>query len=126
MRFLVTEDDFISRKVLNLFLSPHGTVTLASSGSEALELYKAAIAAGTPFNLVCLDIGLPDVSGLEVLKQIRALDDEKSRTAVLMLTGAGDDKNVQSAFDLGASGYLLKPVIESDLMEHLQALHLLK
>ncbi len=102
-RILVVEDEAAILKFLCIFLRDAGyAVTGAGSGAEAL----AAVAADLP-NLVVLDIGLPDMSGWEVLRQLRA----ETRTAslpVLVLMGVGESQ-AEQAKALGALEFLTKP-----------------
>lgn len=129
MRILITEDDAIARRVLELFLQPHGVVDVAARGDEAVECFNRAFKEGEPYSLVCLDIGLPGKPGLEVLREIRAYEKRLGildPVAVIMLTGVSEEKQIAEARTLGATKYLLKPVIEAELIAHLEQLGLIK
>ncbi len=127
MNILIAEDDVIARRVLSLFLAPYGDVHAAASGKEAVSMFQQALQNGASFDLVCLDIHMPGLEGLEVLKQIRELegaDSTKKKTPVLMLTGSSEEEEIAQAHMLGAKGFILKPIIESDLIDHLVAIGL--
>ena len=83
------------------------SVTVAATGREALELY----ARDTP-DLVILDLGLPDMNGLEVCRQIR----ERGDRPILILSARGAEKDKVAALDLGADDYITKPFGPEELM----------
>src|SRR5574341_525306 len=108
-RLLVVDDDPYVREFLHDCLSPLGyTVTAAATGEEGL----CRLREERP-HLVLLDINLPDVNGLEVLRRAQAID---PGVRVLMLTGVVDEVIGRQALQQGACDYLTKPV---DLM-HLE------
>ena len=80
MRSLVVEDDFTSRFLLQTILSTYGECHGAVNGREALEAYKASKEKGEPFDLICLDIMMPEMDGQEVLKEIRDIEKEEGLT----------------------------------------------
>jgi two-component system, chemotaxis family, chemotaxis protein CheY len=124
MRVLITEDDAIARRVLELFLSPHGTVVSVDRGDDAIVQYKQAFQKGTPYSLICLDIKLPGKPGLEVLRAIREFEREEGAdpVPVIMLTGSSEEGEIAEARALGATKYLLKPIIEAELLAVLKHL----
>lgn len=122
IRILIVEDDDVGRKVLRLFMQSHGEAITAAHGEEALGIFYSAHQDGSPFTLILLDIGLPDLDGFEVLKEIRQFESNQQlteRAHVFILTGDGNKASIDKATALGASGYLLKPVIESELLTEL-------
>jgi len=76
-------------------------ILTAPTGAEALK-----IARGTRLDLVILDIKLPDVSGTEVLRRLRKIDDS---VPIIMVTSYGSPESVRAAMELGAFDYLTKP-----------------
>jgi|688.fasta_scaffold543988_2 CheY-like chemotaxis protein len=125
MNILIAEDDAIARRVLSLFLAPYGSVHAAATGKEALSMFERALQSESSFDLVCLDIHMPGLEGLEVLKNIREIEVNQNparKTPVLMLTGSSEEKEIAQAQLLGAKGFILKPIIESDLIDHLDAM----
>lgn len=99
---LIIDDEESIRDSLSMALGRHYTVSALASGKEALE----ALPALAP-DLVLLDIGLPDISGLEVLDHIRG---QAPHAAVIMITAFEDLDTVISAMKRGAFDYLLKPL----------------
>jgi two-component system response regulator (stage 0 sporulation protein F) len=106
---LLVEDENTIREYLGMFIERHSefAVTPAKNGKEAITLFSER----KP-QCVFLDLGLPDMHGLDVLKKIREVD---ATAKVYILTGFDDDAMRQKAKELGATAYLTKPV-EFDLL----------
>ena len=131
MKSLIAEDDRTSRMVMEEFLSMYGPSRAVESGSEALEVFYDAYESGDPFDLVCLDIMMPDLNGHNVLVKIREFENEKGvgglkGAKVVMTTALSDAKNVVQAFKEQCEGYLIKPVTLTALQEKLEELELIK
>jgi two-component system, OmpR family, response regulator MprA len=115
MRLLVVDDDRALREALRRALSLAGyEVLLADSGSGALS----EIASGVP-DAVVLDIGLPDIDGLEVCRLLRR---DGNRVPVLMLTARDAVSDRIDGLDAGADDYLVKPFDIDELKARLRAL----
>jgi two-component system response regulator MprA len=115
MRLLVVDDDRGLRDVLRRALSLSGyEVRLAENGAEAL----AEVATGVPDAMV-LDIGLPDIDGLEVCRTLRR---DGNRLPVLMLTARDAVSDRIDGLDAGADDYLVKPFDIDELQARLRAL----
>jgi DNA-binding response OmpR family regulator len=114
-RLLVVEDDETIGSVLESSLRAHGhQVGWQRTGREALRA-----AAGTDFDLVLLDLGLPDLDGVEVCRRARA---EHPRLAILVLTARSSELDEVSGLDAGADDYLTKPFSLSVLTARVRAL----
>ena len=98
-------------------------VTVASNGAEALTmLFGDHGDQGNPA-LILLDLKLPKVDGLEVLRRIRA--DPRTRVVpVLVLTSSKEEEDLRTAYDLGANGYVRKPVTFSEFTEAIHTIGL--
>jgi two-component system chemotaxis response regulator CheY len=126
MHALIVEDDLVCRKVLHKLLAGYGTVESVNCGSDALIAVTQAREAGKPFQLVCLDIDMPDMTGHQVLVQLRREEDERStpadqRLRVLMTSGHSQPENVIASFHNRCDGFLVKPVNPHRLAERLNA-----
>ena len=99
-------------------------VTVARDGQEALDYFFAAGASGNHVPaVVLLDLKLPKVDGLEVLRQIRA--DERTRTQpIVILTSSKEEQDMLAGYRLGANSYIRKPVDFSQFMEAVRQLGL--
>jgi len=108
-KILVVDDEKAICEILEEFLSLFGhSVTSANSGADAIEVVHRA----RP-DVVFLDIRMPGMSGLDVLKEIKALD---SSVRVIMISAFGDEETESMARELGADGYIQKPVDLPDLL----------
>lgn len=130
MRALIVEDDFTSRMILQRFLSPYGSCDIAVDGNEAVQAYQMAWDEKKPYELICMDIMLPNMNGLEALDYIRNLETslagKYTQKAVIIMTTSKDDKeDVRTAMGKGANWYLLKPVNKQILLNKLRELGLI-
>ena len=113
MRVLIVEDDSGIADFLQLELEHEGFEVLhAEDGRKALELFES----GSP-DIILLDIMLPKLNGLEVLRRIR----KTSRVPVIMLTARGDTLDKVSGLDSGADDYLAKPFEIEELLARMRA-----
>src|ERR1700726_1435305 len=115
MRLLVVDDDRALREVLRRALTLGGyDVRLAETGADALSQTTSAVP-----DAVVLDIGLPDIDGLEVCRLLRR---EGNRVPVLMLTARDAVADRIDGLDAGADDYLVKPFDVDELKARLRAL----
>lgn len=126
MRALIAEDEFLGRKVLSAFLNTLFEVDVVVNGRESVEAFTLALDEGRPYDLLLMDIMMPEMDGLTALTKIRALEQERKRkppVKVLMTTALDDPKTVIRSFHDGeASGYIVKPVRKDKLFEELKKL----
>ncbi|MCS6711052.1 response regulator transcription factor [Brachybacterium sp. EF45031] len=115
-RLLLVEDDSAIAEPLSRALGREGyTVTRASRGTDAL-----AIAAGSdPIDLVILDLGLPDLDGLEVARRLR---NGGLESPILILTARADEVDAVVGLDAGADDYVTKPFRLGELQARIRAL----
>lgn len=111
---LVDDDQSILASVSAWLRQEHHTVETASSGQEALDKLTVF-----DYDLIILDWELPDVSGLEVCKRLRA---DGKMIPVLMLTGKSGIDEKESGFDAGADDYLTKPFHPKELAVRVKAI----
>ena len=104
-KVLVVEDEIFIRELYEKVLQGAGyEVTGAQDGQEGLDKVKAG-----SFDLVLLDIMLPKMTGIDVLKEIKKDPDPKlNKLPVYLLTNLGQESIIKEAFKIGADGYLLK------------------
>lgn len=122
MRILIAEDDLISRKFLFKFLSRYGECDLVVDGLEALDAFLLSLKEDKPYDLICLDIMMPKVDGVKVLKSIRDMELQKGitieeRSKIIMTTALAETQLVQTAFEIGCDAYAAKPIDTNKLIE---------
>jgi DNA-binding NtrC family response regulator len=99
---LIVDDDRSILAALRMIFGGNYTVLTAERGSEALSLLRERAP-----DLILLDVGLPDRSGIDLLDKIKRLAPE---TLVIMMTATEETKMITRAFELGALDYLVKPI----------------
>ena len=110
-RILIVDDDEALVGMLGTFLSQHGYKTdFAYSGSTALKQVETFHP-----DLVLMDIGLPDISGLEILRRIRSVPTNHEVT-IILITGASELEMKIEGFHTGANDYISKPIIPRELL----------
>lgn len=118
MKSLIVEDDYSSQLLLLGILGQFGQPEIASDGPEALTLFEETLAAGSSFDVVCLDINMPVMNGFKTLEQLRELERnygvDSGAAARIIMTSALDDEmrdGAQALYD----GYLNKPIRKTAL-----------
>ena len=124
MRTLIVDDDVVSRRVLLEILKPYGECDQAASGREALAAFTARLDT-KPFDLVLLDIQMPDIDGQETLAAIRAIEARRGvppqlGVKIIMATVNTDKTSIFTAFQNQCEAYLIKPVTSEALVVNLE------
>ena len=130
MKILIIEDDFTNRLLLKEILKKFGEAEIAVNGKEALLAVSMALKNNEPYDLICLDIMMPEMDGQQALKEIRAL--EKSQcdvsfegSKIIMTTALRDIKNVMDAYGSLCDAYLTKPIAKANLLREMKKLNLI-
>ena len=110
---LIIEDDPVSIHTTTLLFKPYKVnITSAYSGRRALMFLNQQ-----KFDLVLLDISLPDTNGLYLLDQVKKTDTPNTETPFIMLTGDKNKNTVKKAILMGAKGYIIKPMFKSTIIK---------
>ena len=130
MKILVVEDDFKNRKLLQSQLSLFGECDSAVDGSEAILAFQMGLDNHQPYDLICLDIRMPNVDGKEALRRIRQIENDlgyhdEEKVKVIMTTALDDAEAVVESYEEGATAYLVKPITKKKLVEELLRLDLI-
>lgn len=117
LRVLVVEDDIPSQKVIYLMLKELGykNIDLVESGRDAIEVFSR-----NKYDLVILDIGLPDIDGLHASKQMRE-SSTNDKTAIIALTAFGREEIEQKCYASGINDVITKPVFIDELKNVLES-----
>ncbi len=129
MRILVVDDDYVSRTKLKAMLSAYGDVDAVPDGDLAVRMFLKAHEEEVPYGLISMDINMPGMRGMEVVKMMRHWEMKNNKTGadrvkILMVSATQDSDDMLSSFEEGCEGYLQKPVIPATLRISLQNLGL--
>ena len=131
LRILITEDDFASRKAIQVFLAPYGECFVAVNGFEVIEAFKDALDHGEPYDMICLDILMPEMNGHDALKAIRQTEqdygvDPSGCVKVIMTTSKNSAQDIAEAFGQGCDAYIVKPVNREKLLAEMRKIGVLE
>ncbi|MBN2588984.1 MAG: response regulator [Sedimentisphaerales bacterium] len=131
MKILVAEDDLASRKLMHKYLSCYGDCDIASDGKVAIEAFRCALDENAPYDLICLDIMMPNKDGHAALNTIRKIEDDHGiggfdSVKVIMTTALSDSENIMGSFREGCKAYLIKPIEKNKLLKEMSNLGLIK
>ncbi len=128
MRFLVVDDDFEARKLMQRLLRAYGDVDIATDGEEGVEAFAQALKDGEPYDMITMDILMPNVDGQQAVREIRSIEKEKEITPekqvkIIMISGLDNSEALHDAFFLGdAASYIVKPINQAILLQEITKL----
>ena len=130
MRTLIVEDDFTSRLLPQSLLSRYGECHIAVNGREAVDAFRRALDGGQPYDLICMDIMMPEMDGQSAVGEIRACEEARCTLStqgvkIIMTTALDDVKNVVESFKLLCDAYVFKPIDTGNLVNRLKFLRLI-
>ena len=131
MKCLIVEDNEFMREGLRLFLAGHAEIEMAANGREGVELFSRALSGGAAFDLVLLDVVMPEMDGQQALRIMRQAEKEsgvsREQKAVIIMTTAlnSAEQMEQALWDGDCTDYLVKPVVRADLLAMLHRYQLL-
>jgi two-component system chemotaxis response regulator CheY len=131
MRCLIVEDEDFSREGMKFFLADYAEIVVAVNGIEGVQQFRQALAEQKPFDLVLLDIIMPEMDGQEALKLIRQAEKDNpvvavKKAVIIMTTALNGPQNMEDAFwDGDCTDYLVKPMAKADLLAMLRRYRLI-
>jgi two-component system chemotaxis response regulator CheY len=126
LRVLLVEDDFVCRMLLQVFLNRYGECHIAVNGREAVEAFRTAAEQGRPYDLVCMDIMMPEMDGREAVRQIRSLEAAQGILStdgvkIFMTTALTGIREMSECFVELCDAYLTKPIDIGKLLAHMRS-----
>ena len=126
MKILIADDEANNQRLMSHILSPLGSCDLVQTGEEAVEAFELAVLEGSPYDLICMDMLMPEMDGDDALREIRIREREwgvppSDEVVVIMVTGQEKEKlrMFESYYQGGCTGYLVKPITKKALLEKL-------
>ena len=131
LRILIVEDDLACRLLLQTFLARYGECHVALNGREAVEAFRTALSCGSSYDLICMDIMMPEMDGREAVRQIRAFEEERGirspyGATIFMTTTVQEIREVFQCFRELCDAYLLKPVDLGQLLSKMKFFELVR
>jgi two-component system chemotaxis response regulator CheY len=130
MKMLVIDDEIVSRKKMMRIINEFGTCEEVESGRTALDMVKTALAEWKLYDLITLDVSMPDIGGIEVLTTIREMEkglglDKEEQAKILMVTAHSDMKTVKACAGK-CDGYVIKPFNKKGMVDKFKQLGFLR
>jgi two-component system chemotaxis response regulator CheY len=127
MKALVVDDDLTSRMVLREILSRYGEVQTCEDGDEAVRVCRSAREQGLAYDLICMDLLMPRMGGIEALTVIRREEEhpagpQPGDTKVIITTASDDSDTITQAFLGLCDAYVMKPVDARELVDIMHCL----
>src|SRR5207244_8564456 len=124
LSILVAEDNDINALLARALLAKLGhRPTIASTGAAAIEAWLSARAAGAPYDLVLMDVHMPQIDGLEATRRIRAAEaDSTHRSPIIALTANAFSEDRETCLAAGMDSFLVKPLDREQLLAVLNSL----
>jgi len=129
LKILVAEDDATSRALLQAFLSQYGECHIAVDGKQAVQAAKEAREARQSFDLVCMDLRMPEMDGQEAIREIRRQEDATGAirpTKIFVTTAHADIEDITNALEGRCNAYLVKPIDTAKLLAELKTFKLIE
>jgi two-component system chemotaxis response regulator CheY len=121
MRFLIAEDNEQDRGLLEKMLSGYGEYDIAGNGQQAYQMFETAHQEGNSYDLIFLDIMMPQIAGDQVLVMIREWEnkylEEGNPVQIVMATSKTDADTIFDSYDQDCQHFIMKPYVKFDIEE---------
>lgn len=131
MKCLIAEDDRTTSTILKQMISKYGPCDSVTDGTQAIEMFRLACESDSPYDLILMDIIMPETDGLQAVLEIRKIESLMGialahRVKVLVATSLNDPRTVMKAlYEADANFYLNKPITPQTLEVALRKLNLI-
>lgn len=130
MRILIVEDDFVTRRLLQSYLTPYGFIDITVNGLEAIKAFEMALDEKAPYDLICLDILMPEMDGQDVLKEIRRIESEPETSdsksvKIILISILSNIDLIKGELKDKCEDFIAKPIEKKKLLDTLHNLGLI-
>lgn len=130
MKILIVDDEVVSRKKMEKILSGFGACYSVENGNAAVVAFSQSLISKAPYDLVSLDVSMPDMNGTQVLAMIRKLEKDNDvpkaqQAKILMVTSHSDLETVRSCISGGCNDYVVKPFAKEIVEQKLKKIGIL-
>ena len=127
MRSLIVDDEFIALNRLIALLRPYGACDAATHARQAVQMFRTAIDESNRYDLVTIDIDMPEIAGVDLLRMLRSREQWLNihPTKIIMVTGSGSYRNVCQLINARCDDFIVKPVDRKLLHAKLETLGLI-
>ncbi len=131
MKSLIVEDDPISSQVIGEMISGYGPIDVVDNGWQAVDKFRQAHESQKPYDLIVMDIMMPEVDGLQSVLAMREMETRMNisvmlKVKIIMTTALDDPRTIMKAlYESDANSYLVKPIRLQKLVHELQVLKLI-
>jgi len=127
---LIVDDISFLSIILSRMLQDIAVTDTASNGEEAIKKFSSAFYQDKPYDLICLDIKMPNIDGVQVLEFIRNFEKESENlkngpTKIIMTTGVNQKDEVIKVMKKGSDGYIVKPYHKDKIYQEVKRLNLI-
>ncbi len=131
MKTLIVEDDYITSQVMQEIMLSYGECDIAENGKIAIDLFNNALSQDERYDLIFLDIMMPEMDGQDVLALIRQMEEQfdikgLDGVKIIMSTALDDFSNVSKAFGNQCEGYIVKPIEKDKVIKALESVGIIE
>ena len=131
MRILIVDDEKNTRDELVELMSAYGDCVTAEDGAEAIDVFQSAFKMNDAFDIVCVDILMPEKDGYQVVHEIRDIEkimgvSDEYRAKIVVTSQQNEARTLKTAFELGCDVYAGKPINGEKFIAALKKLNILE
>ncbi len=134
LRILIVDDNYTSRSQIKAIFGQYGDCDCAPNGEIAYQLFLSAHQENIPYDVITMDIDMPNVKGDEIVKKIRQWEknnkvykhDHGKEAAVIMISALSIKDTIMSSFKNGCEAYIVKPITKSKVEEVIEEIKMQK
>lgn len=130
MKILTVDDELVSREKMKKIMTGFGNCEMVDNGNAAVDIFRKAIEENEPFDLITIDISMPEMDGIEVLFRVRKIEGDLSipkenQVKIIMVSSRSDKDTIITCLQAGCDNYIAKPFDKVIIVKKLRRMGLL-